>query len=186
MARFLCIALWVLFGVAGCSPPANRAQLTKEVLAADPDFGAVLDKHRELMSRIETYRRELELKRTTIQREIDQRQKELASAAASVREKTEKTKGQMEPERQRLGLALSMAGEELRKKRDQRTSLGRQIAQLRKAAKSPNATWTPEERAKQQAGIDGLLQQAAKLDQEMVALKSTIRLLKVKLLLIKL
>jgi alpha-D-ribose 1-methylphosphonate 5-triphosphate synthase subunit PhnG len=76
--------------------------------------------------------------------------------------------------------------EELRRKRDQRASLGRQIVQLRKSLKGSQVNWTERERSRQQADLDALLQDAARLDREMAILKQHIRLHKVKLLLIKL
>ena len=184
LMRRLIVILLVL-GTASCAP-ANREELTKEVLKMDPEFSAVLEKHRELTSRIETYERELALKRSTIEKSIAQLRKDLAAAAASTSAKTAEVKKRMEPDRQRLTLALSMSSEELRAKRIQRASLGRSIAQLRKALNNKDATWTEQERARQQGQIDEMLQDAARLDKEMDGLKQNARLLKIKLLLIKL
>ncbi|MBI4003726.1 MAG: hypothetical protein HY353_01775 [Candidatus Omnitrophica bacterium] len=172
-------------GLASCAP-AKRDDLIKEVLKADPEFSAVLEKHRELSSRIETAKRELELKRTTIERNISQLRKDLAAAATSARAKTSEIKKRMEPDQQRLTMALSLSSEELRAKRIQRASLGRSIAQLRKALNRKDAVWTPEERVRQQAQVDEMLKDAARLDGEMTGLKQNVRLLKIKLLLIKL
>jgi hypothetical protein len=179
------IAILLVVGMASCAP-ANREDLVKEVLKADPEFSSVLEKQRELTSRIQTYERELALKRSTIERSIAQLRKDLATAAASTRAKTAEVKKRMEPDRQRLTLALSMSSEELRAKRIQRAGLGRSIAQLRKALNSKDAAWTEQERARQQAQLDEMLQDAARLDQEMAGLKQNVRLLKIKLLLIKL
>jgi len=170
---------------AGCSP-TNREQLAKDVLKADPDFGSVLEKHRELASRIETYERELALKRTSIEQKIMQMRKDLATATTGVKTKIDETKKQMAPDYARLTLELSMTGEELQLHRAQRASLGRSIAQLRKQAKAPRAEWTAQERAKQQAQIDEMLRDAQRLYHEMDALKQHARLLQIKLLLIKL
>jgi len=166
--------------------PAKREDLAKEVLKMDPEFSAVLEKHRELTSRIETYERELALKRSTIERSIAQLRRDLASAAATTNAKTAEVKKRMEPDQQRLTLALSMSSEELRAKRIQRASLGRSIAQLKKSLNSKNATWMPEERSRQQAQLDEMLKDVVRLDQEMAGLKQSVRLLKIKLLLIKL
>ena len=64
----------------GCAP-ADRDQWTKEVLAADPSFAGVLEKHRELANRIDTYQRELALKRTTVDQTIKQMRQDLAASA---------------------------------------------------------------------------------------------------------
>jgi uncharacterized protein YdcH (DUF465 family) len=179
------ILLLAVLGAASCAP-AKREDLVKEVLKVDPEFSTVLEKHRELSSRIETAKRELELKRSTIERNIAQLRKELAAAAASANTKTAEIKKRIEPDQQRLATALSLSSEELRAKRLQRASLGRSIAQLRKALNSKDAAWTPEERARQQAQLDEMLEDTARLDSEMAGLKQNVRLLKIKLLLIKL
>lgn len=175
----------LVFSTVSCAP-AKREDLVKEVLKADPEFSSVLEKHRELNSRMETAKRELELKRTTIERSIAQLRKDLAAAATSTRAKTSEITKRMEPDQQRLTLALSMSSEELRAKRIQRASLGRSIAQLKKSLKAKDAAWTPEERTRQQAQLDEMLKDVARLDQEMEGLKQNVRLLKIKLLLIKL
>ena len=176
----------LLVFLAGCAPPANREQLAQEVLKADPAFSDVLDKHRELTNRLQTFERELALKRKTVDESIAQLRRDLASATATVRTKTQELKGRMEPDRQRLSLALSLASEELRTKQIQRASLGRSVAQLRKSLKSQAAPMVPQERGHWQAQLDELLTDAARLDQELAGLKAHVRLLKVKLLLIKL
>ena len=170
---------------AGCAP-AGREGLTKEVLKADPEFSSVLEKYRELANRIDTFERELSLKRSTVEQTIKQMRKDLAATAATVRSKTDELKKRIEPDRQRLELALSMAGEELKTKRAQRASLGRSVTQLKKAVKTASAAWTEEERSRQEAQIQEMLRDASRLDQELAAMKEHIRLLKIKLLLIKL
>ena len=146
-------AIVLVLGFVGCAP-AKREDLANEVLKTDPEFSSVLEKHRELTSRIETFDRELALKRSTIERSIAQSRKELAAAAANTRLKTAEVKKRMEPDQQRLMLALSMSSEELRAKRIQRASLGRSMSQLKKALSSKDAVWTPQERAHQQAQLD--------------------------------
>ncbi len=181
--------LWMLalvsLALPCCSPP-NTDHLVKEVLAKDPEFSAVLQKHRELTNRIQTYGRELKLKRDTIERNISQLRKDLAAAARAVTQKTDETKKRMDPDRERLQLSLTMAGEELRAKRAQRSSLGRSIAQLRKAVKGGGAGWSAEERADKDRQMQDMVQDSARLDQEMAAIKEHVRLLKIKLVLIKL
>jgi hypothetical protein len=172
-------------GAASCAP-AKRDDLVKEVLKADPEFSSVLEKHRELNSRMETAKRELELKRTTIERSIAQLRKDLAAAATSTRAKTSEITKRMEPDQQRLTMALSLSSDELRAKRIQRASLGRSIAQLRKSLSRQDSPETPQERTRQQAQLDEMLRDAARLDGEMTGLKQHVRLLKIKLLLIKL
>ncbi|MDP3722604.1 MAG: hypothetical protein Q8R91_03790 [Candidatus Omnitrophota bacterium] len=182
--RFPVVLLLLL--VIGCAPPANREQLAKEVVAVDPEFELVLDKHRELSNRIETYQRELALKRSAVERNIAQMRQDLAETVAKIRAKTVDVKQRMEPDRQRLELALSMASEELRARRGARSSLGRAMAQLRKAAKGRQAPWTPEERAEQEARLHEMVQDAGRIDEEIATLKAHVRLLKIKFLLIRL
>ena len=177
-----CLLLWM----AGCTQPANREALAKEAVKADPSFAAVLDKHRELTNRVDTYERELALKRSTVERTIAQMRKDLADAEASVRTKVVETKKKIEPDRERLELTLSMAGEELRTKHIQRASLGRSIAQLKKSGQRREAAWTAQERARQERQLQEMLRDASRLDQESATLKEHVRLLKIKLFLIKL
>ena len=185
MANRVVLVVLCCLWLAGCAP-ANREKLSKEVLERDPEFGQVLEKHRELSNRIDIYQRELALKRATVEQAIAKQRKDLSAAVASVRAKTADVKKRMEPDRQRLMLALSMAGEELRAKQGQRASLGRSLAQLRKAAKNDGVSWTTEERAGHDAQMQDILHDADRLDQEIAALKEHLRLLNVKLLLIKL
>ena len=178
-AVFLCV------GGAGCAP-ANREELVKEVLKADPKFNVVLERHRDLANRIQTYEQELALKRTTVEQSIAQLRKDLKATAANVKSKTAELQKRIAPDRERLELALSMAGEELRTKQAHRASIGRSIAKLKKAIQTGGAAWTPEERVRQETQAQEMLQDAARLDSELAALKEHIRLLKIKLLLIQL
>lgn len=169
----------------GCSP-TNRDQLARDVLRADPAFVQILQKHRELTNRIETYQRELALKRATIDRTTAQLRKDLATATEAARRKTGETRKLMRPDRDRLKLALSMAAQELRAKQAQRASLGRSMAKLRKAIRNTEGTWTAPERAKHEQQLQEMLGDATRLDQEITGMKSHIRLLQMELLLIKL
>ena len=180
------LAALLLMGLLSGCTRTNREDLAKEVLKADPEFGTVLDKHRELSNRIQTYERELALKRTTVERTITQLRHDLAAATDNVRNKIAEAKKKMEPDRKRLDLALSMAAEELQTKRAQRASLGRQMTQLRKAVKTGSAAWSEDERSQQEAKINEILRDAKRLDQEMAVLTQHLRLIKVKLLLINL
>lgn len=175
----------VLAWLVGCAP-AKRDELMKEVLKADPEFAQVLDKYQSLSSRIKTHEQELALARSTIEQKIDRLRKDLASATTSARVKIADVKKKMDPDHLRLEQALAVAGEELRLKRQQRASLGRSIASLRKAERQGGAVWSDRERAQQQAQREETLRDAKRLDSEMQALKEHIRLLKIKLLLIKL
>jgi len=179
------IAVFLALGIPSCAP-ANRAQLAKEAVSQDPEFAAVLEKHRQLISRIQTFEKELALKRSTVEKTIGQLRKDLAAGASNVRLKTAETKKRMDPDRQRLDLALSMAGEQLRATRQQRAKVGRQIAQLKKAAKGAQGTWSRDDMARHEEKIQDMLQDAQRLDHEMAALKEHTRLVKLKLLLIKL
>jgi hypothetical protein len=179
------VILCLCASVGGCAP-TSREQLAQEVLKADPKFASVLDKHREVASRIGTYERELALKRSTVERSIEQLRKDLASASATVKAKIAEAKKRLDPDRERLGLDLEMAEEELRAKRSQRASLGRSIAKLKKAVKSASDVWTSEERSRQEDQVQDMLRDAARLDQEMATLKKHSKLLKRKLLLLEL
>ena len=158
----------------GCAPPADRNKLIKEVIEKDPAFGAVLEKHRELTSRIQTYQRELDVRRSTVEKSIQQLRRDLADTAASVRTKIDDVRKRMDPDRKRLELALNMTAEELKTRRVQRASLGRQIAQLKKSAGDNDPRLTE------------VLRDAQRLDQETASLQEQIRLLKIKLVLIRL
>ncbi len=174
----------LLSGLPSCTP-TNREQVAREVLTADPSFGAVLGRRRELENRIETYERELALKRSAVERAITQLRRELAAAATSVRMRITEVKKRLEPERSRLQLALSMANNELQAKQAQRASLGRSIASLKKALRESYSGWSEAEQAKQQARIDELLEEVGRIDQEIATINAHMRLLRRKLLLIK-
>ena len=176
------------FSLKSCQgfAPANRGQLEQDVLKSDASFASVLEKHRGLTSRMQTYERELELKRSDVEAQIEQLRKGLTAAAKSANIKITQTKSLMEPDRERLRLALTMAGEQLRGTQLQRASLGRSISQLRKALKQENSALSSQERASQAAQLDELLRDTKRLDVEIASLKEHLRLLKVKLLLIKL
>lgn len=178
-------ALLVGLAAAGCAP-VNRDELDKEVLATDPAFAFVLEKRRELANRIDTYARELALKRNTVEQTIKQLRRDLAASADAVRTRTAETKAKMDPDRRRLLRALGEAGEELQAKRAQRAAVGRAISQLRKSLQSSGEAWTDTERERQNAHVEEMLGDAARIDQEMAAIKAHVRLLKIKLLLIKL
>lgn len=177
--------LLIVLLAAGCGR-ANRAELTKEVLAADPGFTAVLTRHQEILNRVQTYQQELALKRATIERSIVQSRKELADASANVRAKTDDLKRRMDPDRQKLELALGMAIEKQRALMAQRSSLMRQATQLRKAISGSAENWPAAERSQKQTQLDEMQRDADRLSQELATLRQHVRLLRTKLLLIKL
>ncbi len=179
------IGLCLAIGLTGCTS-ARREDLVKEVVSADPAFAEVLDKHRELSNRLQTYQRELALKRTTIEQHIAQLRRDLATAAANVRTKTAETKKRMEPDRKRLTDALDNASDELRNRQTARAAVGRSIAQLRKTLKASDANTTAQERTARDAQLSEMVRDAARIDHETATLKEHVRLLKIKLLLIKL
>lgn len=174
-----------LLWTAGCGRPVNREQLAKEVLEADPGFSPVLDKHRGLANRIGTLERELAVKRSTIEQSIAQLRMELSMSTSAVNGKIDEVKKQIEPDRQRFEIALSMAEEELRGKRFQRASLGRSMARLRKAGRAAKDALADSERARQAAQLREMVRDAARLDQEAASLKEHVRLLKKKILLLR-
>jgi uncharacterized protein YdcH (DUF465 family) len=179
------VLVLILAGGAGCDRIASREQLAKQVLKEDPEFEWVLDTHRALTNRIKTYERELALKRSAVEQNIAQMRMDLAASTASVKHRIEEVKKQLDPDRQRMELALLAAVEELRVKRFQRASLGRSIAQLRKASRGDQTRWTDAERAGQQEQLREMVQDAQRLDHEIASLKAHMRLLKIKLLLIR-
>ena len=177
--------LLALLWTAGCDRSVNREQLAKDVLKADPGFSGVLDRHRSLANRIGMFERELAVKRSTIEQSIAQMRRELSTSTATVKGKIDEVKKQIEPEQQRLEVALSMAEEEFRIKRFQRASLGRSMARLRKAGHTAKGAWTDAERARQEAQLREMARDAARLDQEIASLKEHVRLLKKKILLLR-
>ncbi len=165
---------------AGCAQP-SREELAKQVLAADPDFASVLTRYQEIANRIQTYQQELALKRTTVDRDIAQLRKELADTAANVRAKTGELKQRLEPDRQKLELAIGMGLEKRRVLTAQRADLGRRIAQLRKANKASGTAGSEAERAQ----LDELQRDADRFSQEIAVLHQHLRLLRTKLLLLR-
>ena len=165
--------------------PINREELAKQVVQQDPSFSTVLEKYQALASRIDTYRRELALKRTSIEQSIDRLHKELQAAIAAVKKKVEDTKRLMAPERQEIVVALALAEEELRATRPQRMSVGRRIVQLRKAIKAPVQGTPAADKAKFEAQFNEAVEEAQRLDHEIDLIKDHIRLLKLKARLIE-
>ena len=178
------VASLTLLWTSGCSP-INRDRLEQEIRRIDPAFSQTLEKHQELASRIETYQRELALKRSTVERTIAQMRKDLAASTVSVNGKVLEAKKKMEPDQERMRVELTMASEELRAKRLQRASLSRTMSQLKKAGRNTGAAWTPAERARQDAKIKDLLADLARVDRELAVLAEHVRLLKIKQLLIR-
>ncbi len=179
------LLILVLCFAAGCSR-ASRDDLAREVLAVDPAFAQVLEKHQELSSRVETFEQELALKRQTVKGRIDQLREELNLTAAKVREKVTQTEQLLAPDRERLTLALSMASEQLRAKQAQRASIGRSIAKLKKSLKVGTEALGRSDLEARERQLADMTRDAQRLDQELAGLKEHVRLLKVKLLLIRL
>jgi hypothetical protein len=120
-----------------------------------------------------------------VEQAIKQMRQDLAASAKAVRAKSAETKARMDPDRRRLIEALAAAGGELKATQAQRAAIGRAISQLRKSLKSSSAGWTDEERARQDAHVEEILRDAARIDHEMATIKAHVRLLKIKLLLIR-
>ena len=100
MRRFIGLIL-IAASLAGCAP-IDRDKLTKEVVAKDPEFGAVLEKRKELASRIETYNRELAVRKSEVEKKIAQLRRDLVESSASVRSRSSEVKKRMEPDRLRI------------------------------------------------------------------------------------
>lgn len=156
-----------------------------EVLGEDPEFAWVLERHRTIANRIETYERELALKRTTVEQNIAQLRKEFEAATEQVRKKIDETKQRLDPDRSTLQMALSQAQTELRAKQLQRSHLGRALAQLRKQGHGGSRS-NESERDGHDAQRQEMLADSRRLDQEMTALRAHLRLLRIKLDLIRL
>jgi len=168
----------------GCAP-VDRPQLVEDVLNADPAFRAVLQKRDEYASRIETLEREVALKRETVKRSIAQMRQELTESMKTVKERKAHFRKMLEPDRERHELALAVAGEEVRAKTSQLTSVKRAIAASRKALDGAEG-WSAEEQRRQEAQLRETERDGERLTDEIAALKEHLRLLKVKLLLIRL
>ena len=169
---------------AGCAP-ADRDQLAKEVLAADPSFAGVLEKHHELANRIDTYQRELALKRSTVDQTIKQMRQDLAASAEAVRSRSAETKAKMEPDRRRIADALRASAGELRARQAQRAAVGRELARLKKSLSRSGETALSPEQSGADPRLQDLLRDADRIDQEVALIKRHGRLLKIKLLLIQ-
>ena len=172
-------------GLLGACAPADRATLTREVVAKDPEFAAVLEKRKEQLSRIQTFERELALKRSETDKRITQLRTELAAARDTVRGKIAEAKTRMEPDRKRVELALALADEQLRAMTQQRDSVARSMVEIKKSLRGSQEVLPPEERAGQERRLGEMTRDAERLAQEIAGLKEHIRLLKVKLLLIR-
>ena len=171
--------------MVGCTP-LKREDLVNQVLGEDPGFTQVLDKHRELATRIETCERELDVKRKAVERKIKQLRQELAEATAVARHKITEIKRLMDPDRKRIEQALSEASVKLRTAQTQRAALGRSISKLRQTLKDKQVNGTPKARAEQEAQGEEMLRDAKRLDHEISDLKEHVRRLKMKFLLIAL
>ena len=174
-----------MISVLGCGKPLSTEAMRRQVLAADPGFDKPLEKRDQLADRINVLRQELALKQAQVDGKIAQLRKELRETKTQALQKIEETRQGLSPERERVELALAMAGEELKAKRAQRASVGSQIAQLKKAAQGASGLGE-QERVRQEAKVAEMLKDAKRLDDEMTSLKEHVRLLKIKLLLIKL
>ena len=185
MQRRWIIACVLGAGLSGCGPPSNPQHLRQEALKTDPGFADVLQKRDEAANRIALQERELAVKRSRVESQIAQLRQELKEATTQATQKSRQIQAMLEPDRQRVELAYSMASEELRAKRQQRASLGRSISQLRKTLKDPKSAWTDSERGKMDRDMADLTDDAQRLDQEISAINQHIRLLKIKRLLLR-
>ena len=179
------VILLTLFALPGCAP-ADRSTLVSDVLKKDPGFSSALQQRDECESRLQTAYRELALKRQTVKLTIEKLHQDLAESQQAVKQKKVQLENLLAPDRQRLELAISMAAEELRTKREQRAGIGRSMTKIRKALKDPNTNWSAQERARQETQLQEMLQDAKRLDREMAAITEHLRLLKTKLFLLQL
>ena len=175
---------FILLLSAGCGPSPDSKELRQRVLKGDPAFAKTLEQRDEVSANIALLNRELALKRDQIERQSGQLHDEMAQVTAQVKQKTGQTKALLIPEEARLDLALSMAAEELKAKRNQRASLGRSISQLRKALKE-HPQWSAAERARMDRELGELTRETQRLDRELDALKAHLDLLKDKRILLR-
>ena len=180
MRASLIVAVLAPFLIGGCDQFQNQEQLRQEVLSADPQFARVLEKRDQLADRVTLLQREFAVKKGQIEQQITKLRDELAQARRQVDQKIRQSNSQLDADRQRLTLALSMAQEEFKAKQQQRASLGRSISRLRKALKAPGSAWTSDDHTKMGLELAQLLEEAARLDQELQGLRSHLRLLKHK------
>ena len=187
-ARGWWLLLWlVVFAAgAGCGPPANPEKLREDVLKADPGFSEVLAKRDEQANRIALMERELDLKRSQVERQITQLRSGLKAATVQVNEKIDKIRLLVKPDQDRVALAFNMAIQERRAKQAQHTSLSKSISQLRKSLSAANAAWSADERAKMERDLQERLKEAERLDHELDGLAQHIQLLKTKRILLHL
>ena len=183
MRRFwstLIVAILAPFLIGGCDQFQNQEKLRQEVLSADPQFAHVLQKRDQLADRMILSQREFAVKKGQLEGQIAKLRDELAQARRQADQKIRQSNGQLDADRQRLMLALSMAQEEFKAKHHQRDSLGRSISRLRKALKEPGSTWTNADRARMDRELAQLVEETTRLDQELQGLRSHLRLLKRK------
>lgn len=171
--------------VGGCDSPTSK-RLREEVLKADPKFADALEKRDQLADRIRLVKQEFSVKKSQIQGQIAKLRQELGQAQRQAQQKLRQVNSQLDADRQRLALALSMAREEFKVKQQQRDSLGRSISRLRKALKNSQPPWTDADRAKMDRELADLLQEAGRLDQELDGLRAHLRLLEHKQTLLRL
>ncbi len=182
----LLVAVLVPFLIEGCDRFQNQEKLRQEVLSADPQFAQVLQKRDQLADRMTLSKQEFAVKKGQLDGQIAKLRDELTQARRQVDQKIRQLNSQLDLDRQRLALALSMAQEEFKVKQHQRDSLGRSISRLRKALKGPGSTWTSADRAKMDRELAQLLEETTRLDHELQGLRSHLRLLKHKQALLRL
>jgi|GEM_PF-1415356 len=184
----LVLMLFTVFGIQlpSCQrTPVDTKALRQEVLKSDPAFAAALNKHDELASRIEVLERELDLKRTQVEDQIARSRAELREATEETTRRTKEIKALLDPEAERLELALSTAREELKAKQRQRANLGRAISSLRKSIKGDSQP-AGKERAPLDQELAEHLREMERLDQELAAMQQHIALLENKRRLLRL
>ena len=106
----------------------------------------------------------------------------MKEARQHVEQKIQKSRAALQPDIDRLRLALSMANDERQAKRAQRASLTRSIGRLKNALK----TGETADRTSIDRELYDFLQESQRLDREVHTLNEHIRLLKIKLLLLRL
>ena len=186
-AALLLAFSWPTWLPTGCQRKAEDLQAVKSrVLAADEKFSAPLAKHDELANQLQVLDRELQLKRTQIEDQIAKLRGELLEATKQSKQQAEQLKAQLNPEVERVELALAMAKEEQKSKRRQRGALGRSVSKLRKSIKQAQDSQAGEDPTKLSQELTNHLEEMTRLDKELASLGQHIELLEDKRQLLKL
>lgn len=136
MKRFLLLILpsLVIFGtlLAGCAAPSNE-ELAKTVLAADPQFEAILTKKRGTDAKIGDLQNQLFAKKSEYDQQIRELQAAYRRERDALHQQMDDLISQLDPDREQLRLELTGVESQLKSREDERRSLQRAVQELRKS-----------------------------------------------------